>query len=604
MIERLKGFAKEAGDSEDIEFRKILILLIASACCVCGIAWSLLYVFVFGFGLSALLPFLFVVIVGVAIAIAHATKKYMILVYVQLTCITWISALLQWSIGTIDQSGFVTAWSFLGPIGALIFLPRRKAFFWMAQFLIIIVASAVFEPVIGEKHYVSDEIRAVFYIMNIATPLTVAFSASAWFANTIQNEKKRSDNLLLNILPAEVASELKADGKVVPKYLEHATVIFSDFKGFTQLSESLPADEIVNELNFCFSAFDEITSKYNIEKIKTIGDSYMAIGGGINNRDCPPCNVVKAGLEMQEFIINRKKTREQQGFKGFEMRVGINSGHLVAGVVGVKKFQYDVWGDTVNIASRMESSGEVGRVNISGVTYDLIKDKFVCQYRGKLPAKGKGDMDMYFVLDRNSSKSINESKDFLAATNYILTKLKNELPKTLFYHGVHHTNDVHDTALSLAKQEAVNDSDIELLEIATLFHDSGYTVQAHGHEQIGCGIAKDALPKFGYTEAEIEKICGMIMATKIPQSPKTKLEEIICDADLDYLGRDDFETVSESLYKELNHNKPISREQWLKLEIEFLEGHTYFTTTSRKLRNEKKAYYLKLLKDSLSNKTQ
>lgn len=603
MIDRLKGFAKENGDSEDIEFRKILILLISSACCLCGIAWSLLYVAVFGFGLSALLPFLFVVIVGATIVIAHVTKKYMLLVYAQLTCITWISAFLQWSIGTIDQSGFVTAWSFLGPIGALIFLPRRQAFFWMAQFLFIIVVSAFFEPVIGEKHFVSNQIRAIFYIMNIATPLTVAFSASAWFANTIQNERKRSDNLLLNILPAEVASELKADGKVVPKYLEHATVIFSDFKGFTQLSETLPANEIVNELNFCFSAFDEITSKYSIEKIKTIGDSYMAIGGGINNKDCPPCNVVNAGLEMQDFIINRKKTREQQGFKGFEMRVGINSGHLVAGVVGVKKFQYDVWGDTVNIASRMESSGEVGKVNISGATYNLIRDKFACEYRGKLPAKGKGDMDMYFVLSKTETQHLLNQKRYQESKKFILTKLANELPKTLPYHGVHHTHDVHDVALSLAKQEAINDSDIELLKVATLFHDSGYTVQAHGHEQIGCAIAKDTLPKFGYTVEEIEKICGMIMATKIPQSPKTKLEEIICDADLDYLGRDDFETVSENLYKELNHNKPISREQWLKLEIEFLEGHTYFTATSRKLRNEMKAHHLKLVKENLVNKT-
>lgn len=401
MLQKLKEFAKQEGDSQELSFRKLLILAIALMCSACGVAWSALYYFVFGFGIIAFLPFLFVIIVGSAIIIAHYTRNYKILVYSQLTCITWVSAFIQWTIGGIDQSGFVTAWSFLGVLGAVIFLSLRQSIIWMLMFLLIVVISAVFEPaLLGYKPPVSDSEKILFYIMNIGTALTVVFAASAWFVKSIQYEKERSDGLLLNILPAEVAEEIKVKGKVEPKDLENVTVLFTDFKNFTGIAGMLTAKELVAEINHCYAAFDEITSRYKIEKIKTIGDSYMAAGGGIGKLDCPPCNVVMAGLEMQQFMTARKITMEREGKSGFEMRLGIHSGHVVAGVVGVKKFQYDIWGDTVNTASRMESSGEVGKVNISGTTYELVKDKFACEYRGKLPVKGKDAVDMYFVAEQ------------------------------------------------------------------------------------------------------------------------------------------------------------------------------------------------------------
>ncbi len=217
--------------------------------------------------------------------------------------------------------------------------------------------------------------------------------------SAIQTEKDISEALLLNILPAEVADELKLNGKSEAQHFESATILFSDFKSFTAISEHLSPAELVEELNYCFKAFDQIMMEYNLEKIKTIGDAYMAAGSLPKDNTAKAADVVMAGLEMQKVIINRKAERDAEKLPAFEMRLGINTGPVVAGIVGVKKFQYDIWGDAVNIASRMETSGEVGQVNISQATYDIIKEdiRFAFIPRGKVDAKGKGEMHMYFV---------------------------------------------------------------------------------------------------------------------------------------------------------------------------------------------------------------
>ncbi len=238
----------------------------------------------------------------------------------------------------------------------------------------------------------------------------VALFAGVFFfqRNRISMEKARSDELLLNILPEEVAEELKNTGAAEAKHFDQATILFTDFKGFTQASEKMSPQELVEELNTCFKAFDHIITTRGIEKIKSIGDAYMCAGGLPDPKSSTPADVVHAALEMQSFMKQRKTERDAQGKPAFEMRVGIHTGPVVAGIVGVKKFAYDIWGDTVNIASRMESSGEVGQVNISESTYALVKKamevrdgkevtSFSFTPRGKVHAKGKGEMEMYFV---------------------------------------------------------------------------------------------------------------------------------------------------------------------------------------------------------------
>lgn len=217
--------------------------------------------------------------------------------------------------------------------------------------------------------------------------------------NRISSEKERSESLLLNILPEEVADELKTKGEAEATLIEHVTVLFTDFKGFTRMSENVTPKALVKDLHECFSAFDHICEKYSIEKIKTIGDAYMAAGGLPTPNQTHAKDVVQAALEMAEVVEKGKAKKIAEALPFFEIRVGVHTGPVVAGIVGVKKFQYDIWGDTVNIASRMESSGEVGKVNISQCTYDLLKDDadFAYESRGKIKAKGKGEVDMYFV---------------------------------------------------------------------------------------------------------------------------------------------------------------------------------------------------------------
>jgi class 3 adenylate cyclase len=236
----------------------------------------------------------------------------------------------------------------------------------------------------------------IFFAIGIGL-LCVILIGLSYSRNTIKKEKNTSEKLLLNILPQEVAEELKAKGEAEAKLIDDVTVLFTDFKGFTQLSEKLTAKELVSEINHCFSAFDNIMHKHGVEKIKTIGDAYMAAGGLPIPNKTHAEDVVKAALEIQRFMHELKAKKEAEGKLFFELRIGIHTGPVVAGIVGVKKFAYDIWGDTVNTASRMESSGEVGKINISETTYALIKDQFSCTHRGKVTAKGKGEIDMYFV---------------------------------------------------------------------------------------------------------------------------------------------------------------------------------------------------------------
>ena len=215
--------------------------------------------------------------------------------------------------------------------------------------------------------------------------------------NKTKKEKKKSDDLLLNILPIEVAEELKTTGAAKAKAFTMVTVMFTDFKDFTTVSEKVSAELLVDEIHHCFSAFDNIIQKHKIEKIKTIGDAYLCASGLPVSNYTHAVDMLNAAFEIRIFMLNRKKEKEAKGEIPFELRIGIHTGPVVAGIVGVKKYAYDIWGDTVNLAARMEQNSDAGKINISGSTYELVKTKFKCEHRGKITAKNKGEIDMYFV---------------------------------------------------------------------------------------------------------------------------------------------------------------------------------------------------------------
>lgn len=443
------------------------------------------------------------------------------------------------------------------------------------------------EEIAKEKSKRNMALACVGFLVVLA-----GFSGFAYYQKkkdnkTIAAEKQKSDDLLLNILPAEVANELKEKGTSDAKYFDSVSIMFTDFKDFTSLSEKIPSKELIEELNYCFKAFDEIIAKHGVEKIKTIGDAYMAVCGLPSEDGNHAQKMVETALEIRNFIEDYKVKRLSEGKSFFEMRIGINSGEVVAGIVGIKKFAYDIWGDAVNTASRMESNGAIGKVNISESTYELIKNDFKFEYRGKIETKGKGNIDMYFV--ENKAKGL----DFEKAKTFILDKLEKDLPKKLKYHNLDHILDVYHTAIDYAQLENVTDEETTLLKTASLFHDSGFIIKAIGHEQISCEFAAQYLPEFGYSETQIEKIKGMIMATKIPQNPQNHLEQIMADADLDYLGRDDFEKISERLFEELAIE---DRNEWNKIQISFFEEHHYFTDSAKRLRNETKQVNLAKIK--------
>ncbi len=258
---------------------------------------------------------------------------------------------------------------------------------------------------LGAADYLTKPISPVILEARVQTQIKLQRSRKVLIAQKLKieeqndeilKEKGKSDELLRNILPEEIADELKEKGRADVKTFDKASILFTDFVGFTKAVSKMSSHELVAELNVCFEAFDHICEKYHVEKIKTIGDAYMAVGGlPLPTKDSVE-NTVLAALEMQEFIVNRKEENSEQAF---EMRAGIHTGKVVAGIVGVKKFQYDIWGDTVNIASRFESNGEPGSVNISQSTYQELKSNpsFTFESRGLIMAKGKGELEMYFV---------------------------------------------------------------------------------------------------------------------------------------------------------------------------------------------------------------
>jgi len=390
-------FAHDPNDADEVTLEKFSVFLVAGSCCVAGLIWSAMYYYVFGFGLTTILPFSFVVIVGTSLVISHLSRKHLYAIYTQIVCIIFITTFIQWSIGGIFDSGFVMAWAFCGPITALMFFSIRQSMLWLLVYLFNIAITVVFDDFFaGHGQHVSEEIRTLFFVMNLSFSSVVVFIFASYFVSTALTEREKANRLLLNILPNKIAKTLKTKAGVIADAHSEVTVLFADIVGFTRYSSGVSPENLVSKLNQIFLCFDELAENYGLEKIKTIGDAYMVVGGLPEHRDDHAQAVASMALDMLSMI---KEIRTDEGIS-FSLRIGIHTGPVVAGVIGKSKFAYDLWGDSVNVASRMESSGKEGAIQVSEAVYSRLKNDFTLEKRGTVEIKGKGAMDTYFLTGK------------------------------------------------------------------------------------------------------------------------------------------------------------------------------------------------------------
>lgn len=509
---------------------------------------------------------------------------------------------------------------------------KVKAPFWMsAWFWIIISISGAFFTLVYVRIRIERSRREqVFLEMKIAErtrEIRKQNKEIEVFGKTIEEknkslsqqkellelEKSKTDKILKNILPEMTFNELKEKGKVSARSYKMVSVMFTDFVGFTKVSEKLTPTDIISNLDFYFSEFDKIIVKNNLEKIKTIGDAYMCAGGVPIRNKANPIDMCLAALQIQQFM---RKTKEERGDDAWQLRIGINTGEIIAGVIGKKKLAYDIWGSTVNVANRIEIAGRPGEVTISGETYKHIQHYFECDFKEKAVSKYNEVIDVYVVKRIKPELSLEEegitpnekfrelvnlhlfsSINYAKAEEFVVKLLKEKLSPHLHYHSMSHTFDVVAAAERLAIAEGITDENLFLLKSAALFHDAGFVEKYDHNEPVGARMAEEILPNYGYSPKQIDVIKQLIFVTQIPHKPTNLLEQIICDADLDYLGRPDFFEIGDRLRRELRENNKINSDRkWDELQVSFLSQHKYFTQTAINTRREQKQKHLEKVK--------
>jgi guanylate cyclase len=401
LLARLAMVGADPRDDEDARASKALLVLISVLILPISLLWGGLYV---AFGApSGLLAFVYFAVSVGAIAVFIRTRDFALLLRIEL-----VDILLAPNLSMIPLGGFITStgvgvWGILAPMGALVFGGVRAGIRWYIAFLAVFLGCGVAGEVLGNISPLPIWFTSTMLALNIAVGGTMVFTLLALFAKqrsdalgALRVEQAKAENLLLNILPRSIADRLKASTETIADQFTSASILFADVVDFTPFSERLSPADVVGVLDHLFSHFDTLAERYGLEKIKTIGDCYMVAAGVPTARPDHARAVVLMALDM----LDAMQTSDEVGHLGLELRVGINSGPVVAGVIGRKRFLYDLWGDAVNTASRMESHGTPGRIQITRATYELLGDEFKCEPRGSITVKGKGEMEVWHVLGR------------------------------------------------------------------------------------------------------------------------------------------------------------------------------------------------------------
>jgi len=406
MLARLALVGADPRDDADTRSSKALLVLISVLILPISLLWGSLYL---ALGApSGLLAFVYFAVSLGAIAVFIRTRDFALLLRIELLDILFAPNLSMIPLGGFVTSTGVGVWGILAPMGALVFGGVRAGIRWYVAFLAVFLGSGVAGEVLGSISPLPAWFTSTMLALNIAVGGTMVFTLLALFAKqrqdalrALQVAQDRAENLLLNVLPRSIADRLKADSQTIADQFSEASILFADVVDFTPFSERLPPADVVGILDHLFSHFDTLADRYGLEKIKTIGDCYMVAAGVPSPRPDHARALTLMALDMLEAM----RSSDDVGHLGLELRVGINSGPVVAGVIGRKRFLYDLWGDAVNTASRMESHGTSGRIQITRATYELLADEFECEPRGTITVKGKGEMEAWYVLGRRPSRA-------------------------------------------------------------------------------------------------------------------------------------------------------------------------------------------------------
>ena len=411
-VARLTVVGADPGDDEETGSRKALIVVISVLILPISLIWGTLYLALGAEG--GYIAYLYFGVSLAAILVFSRTRDLAFLMQVELLDVLLAPTLSMVTVGGFLGSGGVGLWGILAPLGALVFKDARSGVRWFAAFLVVFVGSGIAGEVLGSDQPLPAWFVSTMLALNIVVGGTIVFTLLAIFARQRQDalaalriEQAKAENLLLNILPRSIADRLKADTQTIADQFSSASILFADVADFTPWSQHRPAADVVGMLDHLFTHFDALADRYGLEKIKTIGDCYMVAAGVPTPRPDHARALVLMALDMLEAM----RSSDEVGHLGLEIRVGINSGPVVAGVIGRKRFLYDLWGDAVNTASRMESHGTPGRIQITRATYELIGNEFECEPRGTIAVKGKGEMETWHVLGRRLASRPDGQRD-------------------------------------------------------------------------------------------------------------------------------------------------------------------------------------------------
>ncbi len=383
-------------DSDDVALQKVILISVVLASAVAAALWSLVYIAVGAWAAGAI-PATYSILSVANTALLGSFRRYQVYRFTQLTLILLLPWLMMISLGGFHNSSAVILWSTLCPLGALIVHDLRAASRWFCVFLLLLAGGAFLQSP-GGSASLPPSMVTIFYILNIGCVLSVVFAMLYYFVDKKNVFQAKSEMLLLNILPVEISNILKGEHRTIADQYDDASILFADVVEFTPLARSMSPTELVGLLDEVFVCFDLLVEKYQLEKIKTIGDCYMVVAGVPRPRADHAHALARLALDMQACVDKREFCGRRLTF-----RIGMNSGPVVAGIIGRKKFIYDLWGDAVNMASRMESHGQSQAIQITHATYELIKDDFICETRGSIDVKGSGEMEIWHIMSERPS---------------------------------------------------------------------------------------------------------------------------------------------------------------------------------------------------------